>query len=200
MLWIGLTGGIASGKSTVARYLVDQGYSVINADLLAHQAMSPGSAGAAKVLARFGSSVFLPDGSVDRAKLGSLVFQDSTGQSRLDLEGILHPEVQLQAAKEKERCLKAGKTIAFYEIPLLFEKKLESQFDKIVCVAVDPFVQIQRLMDRSKLDRTSAEARIQSQLPQDTKVAASNYVIWNNGSLEELKSATNEVLKRLHQL
>jgi dephospho-CoA kinase len=199
MLWIGLTGGIASGKSTVAKLLAEQGYSVINADHLAHQAMSAGSSGAAKVLHRFGPSVFRPDGSVDRAKLGALVFQDTTGQARLDLEAILHPEVRLEAAKEKDRCRKAGQKLAFYEIPLLFEKKLESQFDKIICVAVDPKIQIQRLMDRSQLDLAAAEARIQSQLPQAAKVTGSDYVIWNNGTLEDLKSATNAVLGKLHQ-
>ncbi len=199
MLWVGLTGGIASGKSTVAKHLAEQGYSVINADLLAHKAMSTGSAGAAKILARFGPSVFLPDGSVDRGKLGALVFQDATGRARLDLESILHPEVRLQAAKEKERCQKSGQRLAFYEIPLLFEKKLESQFDKIICVAVDPKIQIQRLMDRSKLDRISAEARIQAQLPQQAKVAGSDFVIWNNGNIDELVKATNEVIGKLHQ-
>lgn len=199
MLWIGLTGGIASGKSTVAKLLAEQGYTVISADHLAHQAMSAGSSGAAKVLNRFGSSVFRPDGSVDRAKLGAVVFQDTTGQARLDLEAILHPEVRLQADREKERCKKAGQKLAFYEIPLLFEKKLESHFDKIVCVAVDPAVQLQRLMDRSQLDRAAAEARIKSQLPQASKVAGSDYVIWNNGTLEDLKNATNSVLGNLHQ-
>lgn len=199
MLWIGLTGGIASGKSTVAKYLVEQGYSVVNADSLAHQAMSAGSPGAAKVLVRFGPGVFRPDGSVDRAKLGAIVFQDPTGQAKLDLEAILHPEVRVQAAKEKERCRQAGCRLAFYEIPLLFEKKLESQFDKIICVAVDSNVQIQRLMDRSNLDRRLAESRIQSQLPQVAKVTGSDYVIWNNGSIEELKSATDKVIEKLHQ-
>lgn len=199
MLWIGLTGGIASGKSTVAKLLAEQGYSVINADHLAHQAMSAGSSGAAKVLHRFGPSVFHPDGSVDRAKLGAIVFQDTTGQARLDLEAILHPAVRLEAAKEKERCRNSGQKLAFYEIPLLFEKKLESQFDKIICVAVDPKIQLQRLMDRSQLDLAAAEARIQSQLPQAAKVTGSDYVIWNNGTLEDLKSATNAVLGKLHQ-
>ncbi|MBN8540026.1 MAG: dephospho-CoA kinase [Deltaproteobacteria bacterium] len=199
MLWIGLTGGIASGKSTVAKYLAELGYCVISADQLAHQAMLPGSAGAAKILSRFGPSVFLPDGTVDRAKLGKIVFEDSTGRSKLDLEAILHPEVRLQAAKEKERCRQSGRQLAFYEIPLLFEKKLESQFDKIVCIAVDPQLQIQRLMSRSKLDRPSAAARIQSQYPQDVKVKGSDEVIWNNGSLEELKNLTSAVVKRLHQ-
>jgi dephospho-CoA kinase len=199
MLWIGLTGGIASGKSTVAKYLAELGYSVICADQLAHRAMLPGSAGAAKILARFGPGVFLPDGTVDRAKLGAIVFEDSTGRIKLDLEAILHPEVRLQAMKEKERCRKAGDQMAFYEIPLLFEKKLESQFDKIVCVAVEPQLQIQRLMNRSKLDRPSAEARIQSQFPQAVKVNGSDEVIWNNGSLEDLKSLTKAVVKKLHQ-
>ena len=198
MLWIGLTGGIASGKSTVAKYLAELGYSVISADRLAHQAMSPGSTGAAKILARFGRDVFLPDGNVDRAKLGAIVFEDSTGRSKLDLEAILHPEVRLQAAQEKERCRQAGDRLAFYEIPLLFEKGMEAQFDKIVCVAVDPPLQIQRLINRSNLDRSSAEARIRSQFSQEVKVKGSDEVIWNNGSLEELKSQTEAVVKRLH--
>lgn len=199
MLWIGLTGGIASGKSTVAKHLSDLGYRVISADSLSHQAMSVGTVASGKIRARFGGDVFLSDGSVDRAKLGNLVFQDSTGASKRDLENILHPEVRRMAAAERDSCERAGQTMAFYEIPLLFEKNLASQFDKVVCVAVTPELQVERLMERSKLDRQAAQSRIQSQLPQADKVAASDFVIWNNGSVEDLKTATEDLVRKLHQ-
>lgn len=199
MLWIGLTGGIASGKSTVAKHLGALGYRVISADSLSHQAMSVGTVASGKIRARFGGDVFLSDGSVDRAKLGTLVFQDSTGASKRDLENILHPEVRRMAAAERDSCERAGQTMAFYEIPLLFEKNLASQFDKVVCVAVTPELQVERLMERSKLDRQAAQSRIQSQLPQADKVAASDFVIWNNGSVEDLKTATEDLVRKLHQ-
>ncbi len=199
MLWVGLTGGIASGKSTVAKYLVELGYSVTSADELAHQAMAVGTPGAMQIQARFGPSVIRSDGSIDRAKLGSIVFQDPSGQSMADLESILHPEVRKQADAVKERCRKEGHTLAFYEIPLLFEKSLQSQFDKIVCVAIDSERQMHRLIQRSKLSQSEAEARIRSQLSQDLKLKQSDIIIWNNGTVDELKRATEEAVRRLHQ-
>lgn len=197
MLWVGLTGGIASGKSTVAELLEKAGYGVVSADRLSHLAMAPQTAGAKQVRAHFGDQVFDAGDVVNRAKLGALVFADASGKNKTDLENILHPEVRRLAQIERERLVRRGDKVAFYEIPLLFEKNLKSHFDKVVCVAVDPETQLRRLMARSKLSESEARSRIASQLPQDQKMKQSDFVIWNGGDLEELERGTRAMLGEL---
>jgi dephospho-CoA kinase len=197
MLWVGLTGGIGSGKSTVARILESLGITVIEADRLAHDAMATGSEGAKKVRATFGDAVFNADGSVDRQKLGALVFDDKSGAARLALEGILHPEVRGKSESERKRLEARGDEIAVYEIPLLFEKKLEHNFDLIVTVAASSQIQLDRLMTRSKLTAEEAHRRISAQLSQDLKIQGSDFVIWNDGDERELRRQTEKVVAEI---
>lgn len=197
MFWVGLTGGIASGKSTVAKIFESLGITVIEADRLAHDAMAPGSDGARQVRLIFGSEVFDANGSIDRAKLGSLVFGDKTGAKRLQLESILHPEVRKSADLEKLRLETRGDKIAVYEIPLLFEKNLEANFDLIVTVAVSTQIQVDRLMSRSGLDHEAAQNRISSQLSQDVKIHASDFVIWNDGDERALRTQTEKIVREI---
>jgi dephospho-CoA kinase len=197
MIWIGLTGGIASGKTTVAEIFKSLGVEVVGADQLAHDAMAAGSEGADEVRRAFGDDVFKPDGSVDRPKLGALVFGDGTGVLRTRLEAILHPAVRRQAEAERTRFETRGDLLAVYEIPLLFEKNLESHFDLIVTVAVAPQVQIDRLMARNGLSLDDARARIASQLSQDTKVSGSDFVIWNDADTAHLRRQVQKIVTEI---
>ena len=203
MIWVGLTGGIASGKSTVAEIFASLGVPVVHADRLAHQALAKGSEGARRVRERFGDAVFDSDGNIDRAKLGAKVFGPSHQAAREDLEKIIHPEVRKAAESERRKLEAAGVAFAIYEIPLLFEKSLEENFDVIVTVAVSPQIQVERLITRqapgqtNPLDREAAHARIASQLSQDQKVQKSDYVIWNDSDLNHLKIQTERIAREL---
>lgn len=199
MLWIGLTGGIASGKSTVAEIFQSLGVTVVGADQLAHDAIAPGSNGASEVRRAFGDTVFRPDGSVDRAKLGAIVFADATGAMRSKLESIIHPEVRKISEIERARLHARGDQFAVYEIPLLFEKNLTDSFDLIVTVAVSPELQLQRLMARSGLDAEAARARIAAQLSQDVKVQGSDFVIWNDGNTDHLRRQVEKIVGELRK-
>lgn len=205
MIWVGLTGGIASGKSTVAEIFSSMGVPVVYADRLAHLALAKDSEGAKKVRARFGDDVFDANGEVDRPKLGAKVFGAAAQGARQDLEAIIHPEVRKAAEAERRKFEANGVPFAIYEIPLLFEKNLEENFDLVVTVAVSPQVQIDRLMARQSpgqkgtLDREAAEARIASQLSQDHKIQRSDYVIWNDSDLNHLKTQTERIARDLNR-
>lgn len=200
MFWVGLTGGIATGKSTVAEFLIGRGYPVIYADHLAHLAMAAGSLGAKQVQKAFGSTVFHKDGTVDRGQLGKIIFLDKTGMKKKQLEEILHPAVRILAQSERARLKNEGHEIAFYEIPLLFEKNLKSLFDTVICVAASNEIQVERLMARSQLSHEEAKVRIAAQMPQDLKVKQSDFVIWNQGQRDALEHDILSVLERLEAL
>lgn len=195
MLWMGLTGSIGSGKSTVAQLLRAKGYPVLDADQLARNVIQPGTDGEAKVLEEFGKTVADDQGHIDRKKVAALVF--SSPQKLQKLEGIIHPLVQAQVRQERSALASEGKTMAFYDVPLLFEKKLESQFDGVVVVHADIETCIQRVMARSSWARKEAEARIRTQLAIEQKIKRSHWVVNNNGHLSDLE---NEVEKLIHDI
>jgi dephospho-CoA kinase len=197
MLWVGLTGGIGSGKSTVAAILESLGISVISADRLAHDAIAVGTEGARRVRETFGNSVFSADGSIDRLKLGELVFNDKSGGFRMALESIIHPEVRLKSESERLRLDQRGDSVAVYEIPLLFEKNLVEHFDLVITVAVSPQIQVERLIKRSGLTQEQAHARIAAQIHQDKKIYGSDFVIWNDGDERELRKQTEKILGQI---
>ena len=203
MIWVGLTGGIASGKSTVAEIFSSLGAPVVHADRLAHQVLAKGTEAARRVRERFGDDVFDSGGEVDRTKLGAKIFGPSLQAAREDLEKIIHPEVRKVAETERKKFEAAGVAFAIYEIPLLFEKNLEDNFDVIVTVAVSPQIQVERLMARqtpgktNTLDPAAAHARIASQLSQDHKIQRSDYVIWNDSDLNHLKIQTERIAREL---
>ncbi len=181
-LRIGLTGGIGSGKSAVADLLAGHGAVIIDADLLARQAVAPGSPGLAEVVAEFGPGVLSPDGTLDRAALGEIVFSDEAARSRLN--AIVHPQVRRLAAELERQAGPAS--VVVHVIPLLVETGQQDDFDRVVVVDVDPAVQLDRVLGRGGLSEEQARARIAAQADRATRLAAADVVIDNNGSPAEL--------------
>ncbi|HJV31891.1 MAG TPA: dephospho-CoA kinase, partial [Bacillales bacterium] len=177
-LIIGLTGGIASGKSTVSNMLKEMKITVIDADIEARLAVKKGEPAYFRILQEFGSNLILPDGEIDRQKLGSIIFHDE--QKRQLLNEIVHPEVRKRMLKKKEEATQNGEKIVILDIPLLFESKLTYMVEKIILVYVDENIQLQRLMNRNELTYDEATARIKSQMPITEKLALADEVINNN--------------------
>ncbi len=182
---IGLTGGIASGKSVVAGLLAGLGAVIIDADVLAREAVAPGTPGLAAVKARFGPAVLGAEGVLDRAALGEVVFADPA--ARADLEAIIHPEVRRRAA-ELEAAAGAD-AVVVHDIPLLVETGQARVFDLVVVVDADPETQLSRLMMRNGLTREQAQARLAAQAGRAERLAAAGLVIHNDGTLTELARA-----------
>ncbi|MCE1173421.1 MAG: dephospho-CoA kinase [Propionibacteriales bacterium] len=179
---IGLTGGIASGKSAVAERLAELGAVIIDSDVLAREVVQPGTSGLAAVVDRFGAGVLAADGSLDRPALGAIVFADP--QARASLEAIIHPAVRARAA-ELSATAPAG-AVVVQVIPLLVEAGLADGFDQVVVVDVDPDLQLERLQRRNGYSREEAAARVAAQAPRDVRLAQADVVIENNGTLPEL--------------
>ena len=190
MIRVGLTGGIATGKSYCLSRFAALGVPVIDADLLARDAVAPGSPGLALVRARFGPSVMLADGSLDRAALAAVVFDDAT--ARADLESIVHPEVYRRIS-EWFANQPAGTRMAIADIPLLFETGHEHDFDAIVVCACDPAEQLRRLVERDGLSEAAAQARLAAQWPIGEKVARADYVIRTDGAFESTEAQVKSV-------
>lgn len=195
MKWIGLTGGIASGKSTVSRILQNSGYPVIDADQVAKSIVEPGTAGLRQVVLHFGPEVLKLDGSLDRQKIGSLVFKNSSELRKL--ESILHPLIQKETARRKGELEARGERIAFYDVPLLFEKNLESQFDAIVLVSTSLELQKRRMKERDQLSDEEISHRLGAQIPLAEKIGKATWVLHNQGTLHELETATLKLLDEI---
>ena len=195
MKWIGITGGIASGKSTVTNRLRTLGYEVLDADAVSREVTGPGGPALPQIFTAFGETVRSPDGSLDRKSLGALVF--GREEQRKKLEAIVHPFVREQVAKEKSRLEKAGHSVSFYDVPLLFEQNLEAGFDAVILVAATDSQQLERLMKRNSLNESEAKARLQSQMPTSVKEKKTRYVIRNSGDLAFLNQEIDRVLREL---
>ena len=182
MVRVGLTGGIASGKSIVAAELAARGAIVIDADVLAREVVEPGSPELAAILDRFGMQV-LKDGQLDRARLAEIVFADPV--ARRNLERIVHPAVRARAA-ELERAA-GGAAVVVHVIPLLVETGQHQDFDLVVTVDADHETQIQRLMARNGFTRAEAETRIAAQASREDRTRNADVVLHNTGSMTELK-------------
>lgn len=186
----GLTGGIASGKSTVSRMLRELGAHVLDADVIAREVVEPGTPGLAAVAARF-PNVLTADGRLDRAKLGARVFADPA--ERAALNAIVHPLVG-QAFLEKVQALAAqGLERVIYDVPLLIENKLQGGMDGVLLVWVPRHLQKARLMARDGLDEAAAEARLNAQLPLDSKRAHATWIVDNSGDLASTRSQVEQV-------
>jgi dephospho-CoA kinase len=182
---LGLTGGIASGKSTVADCFVECGALLVSADQLAREVVHPGSPTLEKLVDVFGMGILTAGGSLDREMLGQKVFADP--EARRMLESVTHPAIAHLAECRLADLNKAPHDLIVYEAPLLFEAGAESRVDKILVIVVDPAVQLQRLLDRNTLSETEARQRITAQWPQADKVQKADYVIDNSGSLEQVR-------------
>lgn len=190
---IGLTGSIATGKSTVSRMLKEKGYPIVDADEISRLVVEPGSRVLTSIAEAFSADVLLPDGSLNREKLGSLIFNDK--EKREKLNAIIHPAVRTEMIRQKEEWLEKGANTIIMDIPLLFESKLQSYVDKIIVVSAGPAIQRERLMERNGYSAEEADARINSQLPIAEKENGADAVIDNNGTLEETENQLDSLLR-----
>jgi len=188
----GLTGGIGSGKTTVAARFRERGLPVIDADDLARQAVARGSLGLADVIAAFGTEVLDAEGGLDRQKVANRVFADEEARKRLN--AIVHPRVRELSVERVSELDAKGEPLACYEVPLLVESGLAELFRPLVVVSVPEAVQINRTVTRDASSEEHARARVRAQLPLEQKVALADYVIDNAGSREETRAQADRVL------
>lgn len=191
---IALTGGIATGKSYVRARFEALGVPTIDADVLAHEAVAPGSPGLAAVVSRFGRDVLDPDGALDRQTLGTIVFADP--EARKALEAIVHPEVRRATEQWFASLDPARHPSAIADIPLLYEVGRDRDFDAVTVVACTAETQLRRVMQRG-LSEAAARQRIAAQLPIDEKVRRADYVIRTDGTFEETERQVRAVLDNL---
>ena len=190
---IGLTGGIASGKSTVSQMFRELSIPVIDADIIAREVVEQGKPAYNKIVEVFGEEILQADGELDRPKLGSIVFHNE--EKRLQLNGIVHPAVRKEMNDQKDMYIKEGMQAVVLDIPLLFESKLTNLVDQILVVAVAPSTQLERLMKRNGFSEEEAKARIDSQMPLIEKVTLADKIIHNDGTITETKAQLQRILK-----
>ncbi|MNJ99739.1 Dephospho-CoA kinase [compost metagenome] len=195
MKWIGLTGGIACGKSTVSRLLREASIPVIDADQLAHDVVRPGTHGLRSVITEFGEDLLLDDGSLDRRKLGQRVFGHPDKLHRL--EQILHPLIRRETLRQKQNLEETGITLAVYDIPLLFETNAKDNFDAVIVVSCTKGQQRERLLRRANLSEDEIEMRIASQIPLQFKEEQADYVIHNNKDEQHLLKEVRQLIEWL---
>jgi dephospho-CoA kinase len=190
---VGLTGGVASGKSTVAALLRDLGAVVIDADLLAREAVAPGSEGLAEVVAAFGEKVLTPDGELDRPAMGAIVFGDEEARRRL--EAIIHPRVRERSAELEASA--GADAVVVHDIPLLAETGQAGAFDAVVVVDVPVETQVDRMVRLRGMTEEEAKARIAAQATREQRLAVATHVVDNTGTLEDLRDRVAEVFGEL---
>lgn len=191
---IGLTGGIASGKSTVAAMLRDFHIPIIDADMIAREVVEPGKEAYKEIIDAFGQEILQANGEIDRQKLGSIIFHNE--EKRLLLNRIVHPAIRMEMNQQKEMYIEQGEKAVVLDIPLLFESKLTSLVHKILLVYVDEDVQLYRLMQRNHLTEEEARARIASQMSLKQKVTLADEVINNNDTIEHTKVQLINILEK----
>jgi dephospho-CoA kinase len=194
---IGLTGGAGSGKSTVAQMFRELGAAVIDADEAAHAVYAPGTDGFDAVVSEFGDE-YVRDGNIDRGKLGALVFNDAGARARLN--AIVHPRVRQWMADRTVEAAESGAQVVIQDVPLLFENGLQGLFSSVVLVHAPADVQVERLVTQRGMSEDRAKAILASQMPIDGKRALADYVIDNEGSVDETRRQVEEVWARLRAL
>ncbi|GIG37507.1 dephospho-CoA kinase [Cellulomonas pakistanensis] len=193
---IGLTGGIAAGKSVAAERLAARGAVLIDYDVLSREAVAPGSAGLAAVVDAFGESVLLPDGSLDRPALGAVVFADAGARERLN--GIVHPVVRRLAAEREAAAAAADAgAVVVHDVPLLVETGRAESFHLVVVVHAPAVLRVERLVRTRGLDRAEAERRIAAQAGDDERLAVADVVLDGSGDPEELRRQVDALWDRL---
>lgn len=195
MKLVGLTGGIASGKSTVAKILESLGSAIVNADVLSREVVEPGREAWQEIVGAFGAQVLQPDQTLDRQKLRTIIFNNPA--ARRKVESIIHPRVRALAEQRIREHTAAGYGVIVYEVPLLFEGNLHEWLRPVILVACDVDTQLQRLQQRDGLDQAQAQKHIDAQLSLAEKRRLADYVIENNGSLDELRRQVEKVLEKI---
>ena len=191
MLLLGLTGGIGSGKSTVSALLAEKGAVIIDADAITRSLQQPGQAVFDEIVARFGSAIVGPDGSLDRAGLASVVFADE--QAKKDLEHIVHPAVGAEMLKRMQEEADTDHVVV-YDVPLLVEAARRAMsFAGVIVVDIDPEIAVQRVVEQRGMDEKDVRARIANQASRDERIAVADKVIDNSGSREDLRRQVDEV-------
>lgn len=196
-LVIGLTGGIASGKSTISSILKAVGWPVIDADLIARQIVMPGSKGLEQIVNRFGPQMLNSDGTLDRKKLGKTVFDDPKKLS--DLDKIEHPLIQEAIDFQLDEFKKQHLPVVVLDVPLLFETGMDEECDLTVLAVVDQATQLKRLMKRDQISKMDAVKKISSQMSLKEKMQRADVIIDNNGTLEQTRSQVAELVDRVSQ-
>lgn len=191
-LVIGLTGGIASGKSTVSQMIKEKGIRVVDADIIAKEAVSKGSPALHQIVQTFGEEVLLPNGELNRQQLGAIIFSDE--EKRKKLNAIVHPEVRKEMLKQRDEGVSNQETFVVLDIPLLFESKLEGLVDRIIVVYTTPDLQLSRLMNRNDLSEEEALKRIHSQQPLEEKCQKADRVIENTKDLAFIRKQLENIL------
>jgi len=191
---LGLTGGIGAGKSTVARLFAARGVPVLDADALSREVVAPGQPAHAQI-AKVWPDAIAPDGTIDRKRLGHVVFADPA--ARAHLEAITHPHIQALAERYFAALAAAGHRLVVYEATLLVETGRHRDFDGLIVVTASPAVQLQRILARGGLSRQAAQARLDAQAPVEAKLAAATYVIDNDGSLADTEAQVDALLRKL---
>jgi len=189
---IGLTGGIASGKSTVSEMLKKRGIPVIDADLIAREVVEVGKKAYTEIVNAFGKEILNEDLTINRARLGSIVFQNEDKREKLN--SIVHPEVRLEMKRRQEQLISEGAKAVVLDIPLLFESNLKHLVDKVIVVYTGEKNQLERLMKRNNFSKKEALSRINAQMPLKEKVKFADAVINNDGTLEETEQQLENIL------
>ncbi|PYZ97240.1 dephospho-CoA kinase [Alteribacter lacisalsi] len=191
---IGLTGGIASGKSTVSSMLRDWDIPVVDADLIAREAVEPGQEAYSKIVQAFGEDILFDDKTINRKALGRVIFNDR--KKREVLNSIVHPAVRAEMKRQRDGWLNQGFKHVVLDIPLLIESELDYLVDKSLLVYVDEKTQMERLMQRDQTGEEDARSRIRSQMPMKDKQAHVDEVVDNTGTVEETKKQVKDVLEK----
>ncbi|MDM5299044.1 dephospho-CoA kinase [Bacillus pumilus] len=191
-LVIGLTGGIASGKSTVSHMIKEQGIRVIDADVIAKEVVVLGKPALHQIVQTFGEEVLLPNGELNRQQLGTIIFSDD--EKRQQLNAIVHPEVRKEMLKQRDEEINQQDTFVVLDIPLLFESQLESLVDRIIVVYTTPELQLSRLMSRNGFSEEDALKRIRAQQSLEEKCKKADRVIENTKDLAYTKKQLQNIL------
>ncbi len=192
---IGLTGGIASGKSTVAQILTTLGAAVVDADDVARSVVEPGSPGLQRLKQQFGDAIISDSGTLDRSAVAQIVF--SNPQARKQLNAILHPLIAAESQRRIAALAKQGHRLVIYDAALLVENDLHKNMDALIVVSVPESLQRERLAARDGLDDSAIASRLRAQLPLEKKTQVADYIVDNSGTIEETRRQTTEMWKTI---